>query len=197
MVARMFALVACGPLVIASCAAASSGTIGSGGINASALRAAPLSLNGAGIAIGQVEPGRPGRAGTDAAAFRHDDVVPTAVFRYNLSPEVADATGDVGEHALRVAGVMISQNGGALAGVAPNASLYSSAAPDGDPVLQVTSLNHVARRNSRDVRAINMSYGTGANFNTTDGTSYFTRGVDWIANAYGNTLVVTALSNLV
>jgi hypothetical protein len=139
------------------------------------------------IAIGQVEPGRPGMEGVDSPANRHDDVDPTGVFQFDQGPD----TGDVRPHAEYVAGVMISKNTGTLAGVAPAAQLYSSAAPNFSDEDHLRALDHVASQNSRDVRAINMSYGLPlGGLDSTDGNSYFTRGVDWMATAYDNTLFV-------
>jgi hypothetical protein len=160
----------------------------SGGINS-----AGLTLNGANIGIGQVELGRPGTTadGTrpDSSDNFHADVVPAAVFRRNGSPFVAD----VDEHATQVAGVMISDNTGSLAGVAPGGKLYSSAyvtsgtGPGYEDALLAT--DYIARRHAADpispqVRAINHSWGKELDFlSFLDGNSYLSRGMDWIASA--------------
>lgn len=168
--------------------AASSFSIGPDGINAAVLQS-DLNLRGMDIAIGQVEPGRPGMEPTDDPANRHNDVDPVAVFRFNQGPNTAD----VRPHAQRVAGVMISKDTGSLAGVAPEAQLYASAAPSTLEEDHVRALNHIASRNGRDVRAMNLSYGLPlGGLGSTDGNSYFTRGLDWLATAYGNTLFVVA-----
>lgn len=185
---RLIATVCCLWMLANTCFA-SSLSIGQFGMNASPLHAAPANIKGMDIAIGQVEGGRPGKDGVDTPANRHDDVVPTEVFRFNQAPD----TSDVRAHPEYVAGVMISKNTGSLAGVAPEAKLYSSASPTFDPEDHLRSLNHIASRNSRDVRAINMSYGLPlGGLDSTDGNSYFTRGVDWLSTAYENTLFVIA-----
>jgi subtilisin family serine protease len=176
--------------LLAGSVSASDLSIGQFGINAAPLQAAPLALKGMNIAIGQVEPGRPGMEGVDSPANRHDDVDPVGVFRFNQSANTAD----VRSHAESVAGVMISKHTGALVGVAPAAQLYSSAAPNESQEDHLRALDHIASLNSRDVRAINMSYGLRLieGLDSTDGNSYFTRGVDWLATAYDNTLFVVA-----
>ena len=91
-------------------------TNGPNGINV------PAGLTGTGIGLGQVEPGRPGLPGFDPPDRVHTSVVPTAVFRRDGMPNLADVDG----HAEQVAGIMISTDA-TLRGVAPAASLYASA----------------------------------------------------------------------
>ena len=169
---------------ISASALASSISIGTKGIKSSL-----LNLTGANIGIGQLETGRPGIA-LDGPASRHEDVVPTAVFRQDDDPNFFDAS----EHGTQVAGVMISKNTGSLAGVAPEAKLYASAivapGPGGEDALK--TIQHVDSRNGGDIRAVNHSYGlTLDGIGSLDGSSYFTMGLDWATFAH-NVLHVVA-----
>ncbi|MCC6491523.1 MAG: hypothetical protein IT424_00710 [Pirellulales bacterium] len=167
-------------------------SIGQFGINAAGLHS-DLNLKGTNVTIGQVETGRPGMEGVDAPANLHQDVDPAAVYRYSGPPNTADAVGFPGQHALNVAGVMISKHTGDLVGVAPSAALHASASPGGNEQNLLVSMNHVASRNGRDVRAVNMSFGASLGpLESTDGNAYFTRGFDWMATAYDNTLFVVS-----
>jgi hypothetical protein len=60
---------------------------GTTGINSSVLL-----LTGDGIGIGQVEEGRPGKAGVDVPGNLHILVEPADVFRRNLLPDIGDHT---------------------------------------------------------------------------------------------------------
>lgn len=162
---------------------ASDFTISANGINSSI-----LSQTGSNIGIGQVEQGRPGIA-IDGPANRHDDVVPAEVFRLNGPP----VFGDADNHGTQVAGVMISKDTGTLVGVAPDAELYASAFEATDPNGEnaLIANQHVASRNSGDVRAINHSYGVALGSYFLDGSSYFTLGLDWSASGH-NTLHVVS-----
>lgn len=186
---RVFATIACWLAV--NVASASSLSIGPNGINAAILHTG-LELEGTDIAIGQVETGRPGREPNDPNTIYHPDVDPEAIFRYDGSPVASDAQGAVGIHAQNVAGIMISKNAGSLVGVAPAAKLYASAVPGGFEQDHLRTLDHIASQNSRDVRAINLSYGLSLGNDSTDGNSYITRGLDWLATAYKNSLFVVA-----
>lgn len=170
----------CGVFIAGNCVA-SSESIGLNGINSAVLQGPSLNLTGMNQGIGQVEIFRPGLPGSDPAANVHTDVVPTEVFRRSGAAVLAD----INDHAMNVAGVMISQNAGALAGVAKDAQLYASAFVAegilGDQILVAN--NHVARRNGQDVRAINHSWG-GDFGGDADGTSYFTTGLDWSASTH-------------
>lgn len=86
------------------------------------IRATGLGLNGQGVTIGQVEPGRIGLAGTDNAGNSHVLVQPTSVWTNGLAPIANFA---IDNHALGVAGTMIS-TGPVTAGVAQGASLVSA-----------------------------------------------------------------------
>jgi hypothetical protein len=131
--------------------------------------------------------------GFDPNGVIHTAVNPTAVFRQDGAPVLADATGLDGQHALQVAGVMISNDTGSLAGVAPDALLYASAdnasAPF-DPESALTA-QHIATQNGGDIRAINFSFGNplapGA---ALDGNSLLTQFVDWSASTHDTLYVV-------
>lgn len=64
-----------------------------------------LGLTGRGIAIGQVEPERPGLPGFDDAAHSNPTVIPAGVFVRN-GPAIANS--NTSNHAEQVAGVMIA-----------------------------------------------------------------------------------------
>jgi len=100
--------------ITTSSAFASQDSIGPNGINSASL----LGLTGAGVGIGQVEPFRPGIPGTDSAANSNPDVQPTGVF---VRDGAAAPNMNIDEHALQVAGVMISTD-----------MVDSDVIPDGD-----------------------------------------------------------------
>ena len=172
-------------------------SVGPAGANAkisgiSRLGTGSSTLTGAGIAIGQVELGRPPRPGFDGdPAKLHPDVVPAGVY---LRDGAAVVDQNLRDHPLEVAGIMISKNA-TYRGVAPGASLHASAIETfgTDPGYQHSPLamQHVATRNGGDVRAINVSFGkalvAGAK---TDGSSLFTQGLDWSARIHDALYVV-------
>lgn len=138
---RFCLILFCGTAVT-SLSLASDVTIGPNGINSAAFQEPGVDLTGMNIGIGQVEIERPGLPGSDPDMQVHMDVIPAGVFRRDGAAQVAD----IHNHAMNVAGVMISRNEGSLAGVAKDAELYASAivaqGPGGEQVL-VTN-NHVA-----------------------------------------------------
>ncbi|WP_428308023.1 S8 family serine peptidase [Lacipirellula sp.] len=186
----------CVGLAIASNAMGSEFTTGPNGINSRA-----LGLTGAGVAIGQVESGRPGmpmKNGMpfDAATWVNSQVQPANVYA-GTSEDTANSAHVIyaplepeeqreGLHATQVAGVMIANaSTPSLQGVAPGASLYSSAingAPVGLSADQrfAMSANRLATHPS-DVRIINVSAGRSVeNFlQETDGNQHATQFVDW------------------
>jgi len=101
-----------------SCTYASLLTIGPDGINSLNLTLAngTTILDGSGIGIGQVEPGRPSKMDVDTPNDLHDSVKPTAVFRQDGMPTAADLIDtnpsgiDFFDHAMQVAGVRISSD---------------------------------------------------------------------------------------
>jgi len=177
-------------LVFATPALPLSVSVGVDGINAK-----NLGLTGKGIAIGQVEPERPGLPGFDNTANNHPDVKPAGVYVQNGA---AIANTNTGMHAENVAGVMISTDA-TLTGVAPGAMLYSSADngvdPDYDPESAI-SAQHVALQNGGDVRAINMSFGNPLQSGRQlDGDNLLTQFVDWSAMTH-DVLYVKSRGNL-
>jgi hypothetical protein len=184
-------------VLFANVAFASTQTTGLNGINSSG-----LGLTGAGIGIGQIEEGRPGKrivdGGTDAADKGSQYIVPTAVFRRDGAANVMDTD----DHAEEVAGVMISSDttdgpdmdGDAPIGVAPQAKLYASAynvaAGLGQDQVAI-SAQHVALQNGGDVHAINFSFGQQlVSTDQLDGNSLLTEFVDWSAKTHDTLYVI-------
>ena len=172
-------------LATSSPTAALSNSVGSDGIDALRLQAAPYNLTGYKIAIGQVEIGRPGFFGLDKLAVEDSPVRVGRVLQLD-GPAIANEFVD--GHANNVASVMISQDK-MLKGVAPNAFLYSAAVGElsefsGQPDECIAS-QHVALQNSGDVRAINFSFGEplGRDDRRTeaalDGNALLTQCIDW------------------
>src|SRR5262245_20259248 len=93
-----------------------------------------LNRTGAGVRIGQVELGRPGKNGIEPAEFVHNKVNPGAVYDANAAGgknEIAVMGFDLSSHATQVASIMVAQAFGpnpADRGVASQADLRSSAA---------------------------------------------------------------------
>jgi subtilisin family serine protease len=81
-----------------------------------------LGLSGAGIRIGQIEPGRPGIFGFDGNNRFNRAVTPVAVFRSVFNPVSERGTHP---HAEQVAGIMISRRG-PYRGMSRDASLFAS-----------------------------------------------------------------------
>jgi hypothetical protein len=169
-------------LLLLSSVWASTDSIGPNGINS-----AGLGLTGAGISIGQVEVGRPGKliadGGPDMPPNGNSNIVPEAVFRRDGMANTAD----VDAHAEQVAGVMIStdmtdgpdMDMDAPVGVATGADLYASAynvpTLPGQPEASI-SAQHVALQDGGDVRAINFSFGEQLTGNDQlNGNSLFTK----------------------
>lgn len=165
-------------------------SIGPDGIDARRLHQAPYSLTGKKIAIGQVEGGRPGLFGTDKLAIPNNPVNVAQVLQLEGS---AVANEFVDNHANHVASVMISQDK-RLTGVAPDATLFSAAIGpldremSGQPQECLTT-QHIALRNSGDVRAINFSFGepliSDPRLNASlDGNALLTQCVDWSSSTH-------------
>ncbi len=153
------------------------------GINAYRLQLAPYNLLGRAIAIGQVEPGRPGQLGLDkkvgpglrlAGVFQGD--------------RPAKSKTDLDEHAHNVASVMVGRDK-TVRGVAPEARLYSAAIGDprfiGQPE-ECLAMAHIAEQNGGDLRAINLSFGESLRRDSRpkpilDGNALLTQCLDWSA----------------
>ncbi len=173
-------------------------SIGPNGINS-----AGLGLTGAGIVIGQVEIGRPGDTNVgDGAAKSNTTTDPAGVFEIN-GPGNPPDDNEVSNHAQEVAGVMISTdategvdppnhtgpslvNGIAPTGVAPGASLYSSAyvTPGTTYDDAILAMQFIA--NQPNMRAVNHSWGkdTVTPGDPMDGNSQMTLALDWSAREH-------------
>ena len=165
-------------------------SVGSEGIDARRLHQAPYNLTGKKIAIGQVEGGRPGLFGVDKLAIPDNPVTVTQVLQLD-GTAIADEFVD--NHANHVASVMISQDK-ELVGVAPDATLFSAAIGplegerSGQPQECLTT-QHIALRNSGDVRAINFSFGEPLLSDprpnaSLDGNALLTQCIDWSSIAH-------------
>ncbi len=172
-------------------------SVGADGIDARRLHEAPYNLTGKKIAIGQVEGGRPGLFGLDKFSIPNNPVAVTQVLQLD-GAAIADEYVD--NHANHVASVMISQDK-RLTGVAPNATLFSaSIGPltgelSGQPQECLTT-QHIALRNSGDVRAINFSFGEPLVSDprpnaSLDGNALLTQCIDW-SSAFHKALYVIA-----
>jgi subtilisin family serine protease len=180
-------------LLFNNIAFADSYSIGPNGINS-----AGLGLTGAGVRIGQVERGRPGDADNgDTAGNRNSTTNPFDVFIQN-NPGNPMPDAEVRPHAQEVAGVMISTstddgtappaivNGIAPTGVAPGASLYSSAyvTTDVNPGYDDAILTFQFIATIPNMRAVNHSWGKEeADYHTNplNGESKLTMALDWSA----------------
>ncbi len=169
-------------------------SLGSAGIDALKLQAAPYNLTGRKIAIGQVEIGRPGYFSLDKTASPNLWLSLARVF-YRDTP--AQSNTEVDGHAAMVAGVMIS-NDKAIPGVAPKALLYSSAVgspkTSGQPE-ECLAAQYIAQQNGGDLRAINFSFGEPLDTDTKaravlDGKALLTQCVDWSARVHDVVYVV-------
>lgn len=160
-----------------------------------------LGLTGDGELIGQVEPGRPGKPGKDAATWYHTQVQPTQVYAGGIVDGANSlfVQGDIGEHATQVAGVMIAKStkfdntpgDPTLIGVAPNAQLHSAAmsgARANDNAF-ATAANQIARISG--MRAINVSAGRPLGPNeSANGGARFSQFIDWSSNVHDVLYVV-------
>jgi|GEM_PF-1088099 len=165
-------------------------TTGPNGIDARTA-SANLGLSGTGVAIGQVEPQRPGTAAFDTIANSNMDTVPTEVFFQSTqitagTPAFHNANIDT--HAQQVAGILISNNV-AEPGIAPNASLYSSAHATGAGVLQTqldaTMLAIQTIATQPNVRTVNHSWGkVFSPGDLLDGNSFLDLGLDWSSSKH-------------
>jgi hypothetical protein len=189
-----------GAAIIASTSLqASEDSIGPNGINSLG-----IALDGMGISIGQVEPGRPGKFGFDTAVnCCNDKIVPSGVFVHDLD---ADEDQAIRSHAMWVAGVMISRQTAVPTpppvrsppiGVAQQASLYSAAFLDPDqlpPNLQAAAAvaaQHIATLPNVDIRAINMSFLVPLDpGEMLDGNSTLTQFIDWSSSQHDRLYVV-------
>jgi hypothetical protein len=204
-------------LVIATHAFASVDTIGPNGINSAGLTTANgLPLNGGAVgtvpavAIGQVEIDRPGDPSFDNdPTLFHTAVDPAQVFFLRQGPpttfnatvnstiEIAGKapplTPSDGQHAIEVAGVMISTATATPptpqtpTGVATGARLYSTGVASAPDINQWDAINmqHLATLAGIDIRAINFSVLVSLpSGEDTDGNSLITQFVDWSSHEH-------------
>jgi Subtilase family len=165
------------------------------GINALKLHEAPYNLLGRKIGIGQVEIGRPGKYGTDKVSSVDTKIKPKAVFFRNKS---AKSDSNIDNHAVMVAGVMISQDK-LLKGVAPLAQLYATAVgsfSNGGQAEECLASQHIAQQNGGDVRAINFSFGESLERDEReedaklDGKALLTKCIDWSGRVHDTLYVI-------
>ncbi|MDJ1182722.1 S8 family serine peptidase [Roseofilum casamattae] len=163
-------------------------SVGEAGVDAERLHGAPYNLTGKKIAIGQVEIGRPSFFGIDKTIDPNRTVSPIQVFFRDSSPEINK---HVDPHAHNVASVMIGQSK-KFPGVSPDARLYSTAIGplrrSGQPEECLAS-QHLALRNSGDLRAINFSFGESLRLDPRpdallDGNALLTQCIDWSARVH-------------
>lgn len=165
------------------------------GIDALRLHQPPYNLQGRKVSIGQVEIGRPKKFALDKVSPLHRKL-PLANLFYRDEP--AQPNNHIDNHAMMVAGVMVSQDK-ALKGIAPLAKLYSGAVGSlknaGQPEECLTTQN-IALQNSSTVRAINLSFGESLSRDhrenpQLDGNALLTQCIDWSARVH-NVLYVVA-----
>jgi hypothetical protein len=180
--------------VIVTPAFALNNSLSDAGINAARLHKAPYNLSGRKIGIGQVEIGRPGKFGIDKVGKIYTKINPKAVFFRN---ESAKSDNNIDNHAVMVAGVMISRDK-LLKGVAPSAKLYATAVgsfSDGGQAEECLASQHIARQNGGDVRAINFSFGESLERDERDdakldGKALLTKCIDWSARVHDTLYVI-------
>jgi len=170
-------------------------SVGESGIVADRLHQPPLNLTGRKIAIGQIEVGRPARFGLDKVGGTNRSVRPGQLF-FRGDPAQADDLVD--DHAGRVASILISSDK-TLTGVAPDATLYSSAVGAenrSEQPEECLAAQTVSARNGGDVRAMNYSFGESLARDprenaVLDGNALLTQCLDWLARTQ-NVLQVVA-----
>jgi subtilisin family serine protease len=169
-------------------------SLGVAGIDAEILQRMPYNLTGKKIAIGQVEIGRPGQFGLDKSVVDPSKLKLAGVF---FRDGDAKPNENVDRHASMVAQVMVGREKGG-SGVAPDAKLYSTAVgtarTTGQPE-ECASLQHIARQNGTNIRAINLSFGEPLDRDPRpkpilDGNALLTQCLDWSARIHNTSYVV-------
>jgi hypothetical protein len=204
-------------LLFAASAVASVETIGPLGINSAGLTTANgLPLNGGAvgthspIAIGQVELFRPGDPDFDTnQAYYNASVNPAGVYfltagapptfnaqaddQTEIGPPPYPLAANAGQHAVGVAGIMISTAADAPpmpstpTGVAPAARLYSEGIPNSANSAEeaAIAMQHLVTLPGIDIRALNYSVLTPLpSGGDTDGNTVLTQFVDWSAHEH-------------
>lgn len=180
-------------VLIPSIAYADSASNGPLGINSGWTLPGGVKILGQGVGLGQVENFRPGKPGFDVLLDYNVAVKPFAVYNDGLSANPGDA---IDNHPISVAGVMIADStlGASYAGVAPMASLHSSATvPNSltnDDIITATH-NLLDPSETPRVRDLNYSFGRSlTGFDVADGNEPLTQYVDWEAYRNDNLIVV-------
>lgn len=196
-------------------AIAGSVSIGPNGIDAAGLQLPfavgstqqGTALTGDGVAIGMIEPGRPGDPqvldSNNPRAF-NSTVDPFAVYYgsfanksapmpvgENFAPTAAPTPtapaqlppAQIDDHSTEVAGVMISTDANAT-GVAPKTVLYAagqnSVGNNGSALGAIAAAQHLIAESGGAIRAMNMSFANPIVPNTpVDGSNLFTQFIDW------------------
>ncbi|MCI0331659.1 MAG: S8 family serine peptidase [Planctomycetes bacterium] len=188
-------------LLVASTAWGDFDTIGPNGINSDV-----TGLTGDGIEIGEVDGLRSGMRlhpftgePYDADQFSASNTRPVGVF-FQTNSGFDPPNNAVGEHATKVAGVIISTDEfppcAICDGVAPDADLYSIGVGEltDDPTWAL-SLNRILRLSGVTLRATNTSGGGPIQaFESPNGLSHLTQYYDWSASRF-NVLHVVAWGN--
>lgn len=177
---------------------------------------AKYNLTGAGVHVGQVEPGRIGQAATAtraADAYVHPAVQPASVFAQDQPGTLNSLDEIIGEpgkpfHSTKVASVIVGNNAN-YRGLAPGSQLDVSAIRINGVVENIRnaadvralhesallSTQQVAKQVGDAVQTINMSYGMiPEDGKKVDGSDYFALGVDYLATKH-DTLPVISRSN--
>jgi len=156
--------------------------------------AAATGLDGNGVVIGMVEPGRPGDPDKDLPENYHSQVNPTQVYS-GTSIDGANSQftqGDDGLHAIEVAGVMIASNrpDATITGISPAAQLHAGAEIFSSDVTSAIAADRIARVSG--MRAINVSYGrTPQGIDAPNATSIWSRFIDWSTEAQNVLYVIS------
>jgi len=175
--------------------------VGAGGILSTGIaKPGGGTLTGLGIGIGQVEGTRPGKptadGGPDDAMNSATTIVPAQVYMRTATANtngfrVVETFSNTA-HAQWVASVMISTDNNAP-GVAPGAELHAG----GFATTSVTqrdaaiTANHIARRNSGNIHAINMSFGMALDGGESlNADAHLTQFVDWSAKEHDTLYVI-------
>lgn len=184
--------------VLANTTFADSVTVGRRGINSRGFKLPNgQNLDGEGVGVGMVEPGRPGLDGWDLDTDKfHDAVTPHRVF---FRSSDAPVNSPIDNHAEGVAGVIIGDGsfGGYSIGVAPDAKLYAGAHSASKDAQVMQTFHKIATfpvsASDPDVKVISTSGFVELatpNEILMDGNFDVTQYIDWSANRHDITYVV-------
>lgn len=184
-------------LCASQCAVGSEESIGQNGIRSAGLVGADgTPLDGSGVNIGQVEPGRVADRGFDSDANSNLFVNPFEIRELDGDMPFPNTELGFDYHPIKVSSVINGQPGengepGAPASVSPGASIYSSAyiqTFSTQPENALITTQYIANKfgfldYSRHIRTINHSWGV-FTAPPPDGNSQLTMGLDWIASTF-------------